>query len=109
MKTQPTAAGTTAGNEAHEQEGYVLLSFRAAWCGSCHIMEPVIRDVQQQFNTELKIISLDYDQSPEAIRRYHIRETPTMILLKNGKEKDRIAGTIPRITLKERLQQHLDQ
>jgi len=81
----------------------VLVEFYAEWNGTCQIMSPVIKDIKNQFNGELKICRVDYDKEKELISNYGIVKTPTYLIFYKGIIIDRMDGIIPRKTLLNKL------
>lgn len=75
----------------------VLLFFTADWCGACQRMKPAVERVAKRHPVRI----LDWDRSPEEIRKWNVRLLPTSIALKRGKEAGREVG----IVSEERLEQ----
>jgi thioredoxin 2 len=48
---------------------------------------------------------VNIDDSPALAKRFGVRSIPTMILLRNGREIDRIVGALPAAELHRRLEQ----
>ena len=72
----------------------VVVDFWAAWCGPCKMMAPVFSQVSSEMATSMRFAKVDTENSQDIATRYNIRSIPTMILFKNGKEMDRIAGAM---------------
>ena len=65
-----------------------ILYFSAPWCGPCKTLGPIIDALSSTINVEK--INVDNYQSQSA--KYRVRNIPTLILVENGVEKDRIIG-----------------
>tara|TARA_A100000172_G_scaffold67206_2_gene46939 strand:+ start:1294 stop:1539 length:246 start_codon:yes stop_codon:yes gene_type:complete len=65
-----------------------ILYFSAPWCGPCKTLGPIMDALSSTINVEK--INVDNDQSQSA--KYRVRNIPTLILVENGVEKDRIIG-----------------
>lgn len=72
----------------------VLVDFWADWCGPCKMMAPVFTQVASQMAAQVRFAKVDTEQARDISARYNIRSIPTMILFKNGKEIDRVAGAL---------------
>jgi thioredoxin 1 len=74
------------------KNGVILVDFWASWCLPCKMMAPVLNDVADELNGNTFIGKLDVDQNKVVASKYSIRNIPTMVLYKNGKEVNRFVG-----------------
>jgi len=81
-----------------------FLDFYADWCGPCIIMDPIIGELEKEFSGQMKIKKIDVDQNEQEAAKYGVMSIPTYILLKNGKEADRIIGAVPKQVLKNKVE-----
>ncbi|MCS6806259.1 MAG: thioredoxin [Acidobacteriota bacterium] len=82
----------------------VLVDFSAVWCGPCKMLEPTVRAIADEYAGRVHVYKLDIDQSPLTPARYGVRGVPTLILFKDGQERDRIIG----VTSKDTIEQMID-
>jgi thioredoxin len=82
----------------------VLLDMWAAWCGPCRTLAPVIEQLAQELAGRVRVAKLNIDENPSAADRYGVRSIPTLLLLRGGREIDRIVGAQPRAEIVRRLQ-----
>lgn len=73
-------------------ENMVLVDFWADWCGPCKSLAPIIEDIAEEFEGELKVAKVNADENPAISEKYAVRGLPTMILFKDGKECNRMVG-----------------
>ena len=73
--------------------GVVAVKFWAAWCAPCKRMSPIIEKMESEFES-VKFLSIDVDQVPAIAQKYKVRMLPTLLILKNGMEKNRINGLV---------------
>jgi len=83
----------------------VVVDFYADWCGPCKVMAPVLDDFARDHVGELLLAKLDTDRSPEVSERMGIRGIPTLILFRDGKERVRTTGAVPRERLEDLLRE----
>jgi thioredoxin 2 len=82
----------------------VLVDFYADWCAPCKIMAPVLDEFARDHTGELLVAKLDTDLNPEISQRFSIRGIPTLILFRDGQERERKTGAVPRQQLEEMVQ-----
>lgn len=81
--------------EVLEEKGLVLVDFFATWCGPCKMIAPILEELSGEL-TDVKIVKVDVDQSPETASTYGIQSIPTMKLFKDGKEVQTTVGFLPK-------------
>lgn len=82
----------------------VLLDLWAAWCGPCRTIAPVIEELATEMAGRVKVGKLNVDESPQTAARFGVRSIPTLLILKNGREADRLVGALPKQEILRRLQ-----
>ena len=85
----------------------VLVDFWSSWCPPCKMVEPVIKDLAEQYNGRLKIGKLNVDQNPKTATRYAIQGVPTFIVFNSGKVRQRRTGAQSEAQLQEILSEVL--
>ncbi|MFW6263983.1 MAG: thioredoxin [Cyanobacteriota bacterium] len=85
----------------------VLVDFYADWCGPCHMMSPILEQVNGQFSQKLQIVKVDTEKYPKLASQYQIQALPTLVLFKNGQPVDRIEGVLQAPQLIQHLQSQL--
>jgi len=80
-------------NFQHQTKGrIVLVDFWAAWCAPCRMMAPVLNDVAGELNGNAHVGKVDIEKYQSLAQKFKVRNIPTMILFKNGKEHSRFVG-----------------
>ena len=97
---------TDANFAAETGEGLVLVDFWATWCGPCKMIAPVLEEVDAELGDKLKIAKLDVDENQETASKYGVMSIPTLILMKDGQEVDKVIGYQPKEALVEFINKH---
>ncbi len=80
-------------NFDHQTKNRILLvDFWAGWCVPCRMMAPVLNDIASELNGSAFIGKVDIEQYQSLAKKYNVRNIPTMVLFKNGKEVNRFVG-----------------
>ena len=74
----------------------VLLDLWADWCGPCHMLSPTIEQLSSELAGRVTVAKLNIDENPGTAGRFGVRSIPTLLLLKNGREVDRLVGVQPK-------------
>ncbi len=74
------------------KSGVVLVDFWAPWCGPCKMQTPILEKVAAEIGDKAVIAKVNVDESPELAAKYGIRSIPTLILLKDGENKQQFVG-----------------
>lgn len=84
----------------------VLVDFTAVWCHPCKLLEPIVKDLAQEWQGRVKVVKLDADQNPSLLAQYGVMGIPTLMLFKGGQVKERLTGLQSRGKLVEKLAPH---
>ena len=79
-----------------------VIDFWATWCGPCKLMNPILDEVEKE-NPSLTITRIDIDSDKDMVEKYNIQSVPTYVILKDGKEVDRVIGAKPKFAFLKRV------
>jgi thioredoxin 1 len=70
----------------------VLVDFWASWCAPCKMMAPVLNDVASELTCNSLVGKVNIEHYQSLAQKFKVRNIPTLILLKNGREINRFVG-----------------
>ncbi len=85
----------------------VLLDLWAAWCGPCRIIAPTIEQLASELAGKILVGKLNVDENQMTASRFGVQSIPTLLILKDGREADRLIGVQSREAILRRLQSYL--
>ncbi len=86
----------------------VFVDFWAAWCGPCHMMEPIVDDLAKKYEGKnIKIGKLNVDENGDIASKYSVLSIPSFMVFKNGEVVDQIVGGVQKEKLQAMIEKHL--
>ena len=93
----------TFAEEVERAKGVVAVDFHAAWCAPCRVSTKVLEQVAPEYESRVRVATIDTDLNPATATRYGIRSLPTLIFFRDGKPVDQVVGAVPREMLQRRF------
>ena len=87
-------------------KGTVLVDFWAAWCGPCRMLGPIFEELSGEMEN-VKFAKVDITENEEIAQKFSVMSIPTLVLIKDGKEVDRMMGAVPKDTLRQWVESKL--
>jgi thioredoxin 2 len=82
----------------------VLLDLWAPWCGPCRMVAPMMEKLAAEWAGRVRVAKLNVDENPATAARFGAQSIPTILVLKNGREVDRMVGVQPKEEIERRLE-----
>ena len=84
----------------------VLVDFWAPWCGPCKAIAPTLEELGASYSGRATIGKLNVDENPTTASRFRVQAIPTLILFKDGEEKERLIGAQSKASISELLDRY---
>jgi thioredoxin 1 len=70
-----------------------LIAFKAAWCGPCKMLTPILKQLQTEgYDIEM----VDVDENTELAEANNVLSIPTLDFFEDGKKYRRVLGFQPK-------------
>ena len=84
--------------DAVVKSGTVLVDFFATWCGPCKMIAPILEEVANE-RPDIPVVKVDVDESGALAARFGIVSIPTLVVLQDGQEVNRLIGYKPKAAI----------
>ncbi len=96
-------------DETIKKNPIVLVDFWAGWCGPCRALAPTIEQLSDEMAGKILVGKLDVDENPQTAEKFQVYSIPTVILIRNSCEVDRIVGLCPKKQYDSAIQKHMNE
>ncbi|MBK5260116.1 MAG: thioredoxin [Thermoanaerobaculia bacterium] len=86
--------------------GAYVVDFWAAWCGPCRTIAPVIEQLAAE-RADVRFAKLNVDENQRTAAQFGVQGIPLLIFFRDGKERGRVVGAVPRAKIESAIQQYL--
>jgi thioredoxin 1 len=94
-------------NEVLNADKPVLVDFTAVWCPPCKMIDPIVKQLAQDWDGKVKVVKLDADENPNILMQFGVLGIPTLLLFKGGQVQERVTGYQPKEKLLTKLNPHI--
>ncbi len=95
-------------DEVIQADKPVLVDFWATWCVPCKMVTPIVEEIATEQADKLRAVKMDVDTNPMTPGKLGIMGIPALILFKEGKPVERIAGKITKDKVLSQISPYLD-
>ena len=95
-------------NEVLDADKPVLVDFTAVWCQPCRMIDPIVKQLAQDWDGKVKVVKLDADENPNIMMQYGVMGIPTLMLFKSGEIKERVTGYQPKEKLVTKINPYIE-
>jgi len=81
----------------------VLVDLWAPWCGPCRMVAPVLERLSAEFASDLKVVKVNVDESPQTAQRYRATSIPMLLFLRGGDLVETVVGAQPEHVLRTKI------
>jgi thioredoxin 2 len=85
----------------------VLLDMWAPWCAPCRMVAPSVDQLAAEMAGRIRVGKLNVDDNPVTAERFHVRSIPALLVIKAGREIDRMVGVQPKSEIARRIERAL--
>ena len=81
----------------------VLVDFSATWCGPCRALEPVMKELSDEYEGKVKIVKCDVEECQDSAARFGVMNIPYLAFIKKGELVDSNLGAAPKRIIAEKI------
>lgn len=72
----------------------IILDFWAEWCGPCKVLKPIMEKIGEEYKDKISVKPINIEEDREDLSsQYKVRNIPTVVFIKDGKEVERFVGS----------------
>ena len=84
----------------------VVLDFWGTWCQPCRALRPHLEQLAADHGEKWRFVAVHIENNIDAVERYKVTSTPTLIYMRNGDEVHRTSGAVTPSTVDDALLTH---
>ncbi|PSQ58214.1 thiol reductase thioredoxin [Halobacteriales archaeon SW_7_71_33] len=81
-----------------------LMDFYADWCGPCKTQDPILEEIEEDWNDRFELVQIDVDEEQDIANEYQVRSLPTLIVENDDGIVERFVGVTQREDIETALE-----
>ncbi len=88
-----------------KEKSAVVVDFYADWCMPCLMVSPIVEELAGKLK-KIRFAKVNVDENANLSARFNVSSIPCIIIFKEGKEVERIIGSLPADVLEEKISKY---
>lgn len=81
-----------------------LKDFRADWCGPCKTQDPILEELEEDWDGRFTVEKIDVDEAQDIANEYQVRSLPTLVIENEDGVVERFVGVTQREDIEAALE-----
>ncbi|MBQ8194955.1 MAG: thioredoxin [Oscillospiraceae bacterium] len=97
-------SGDTFETEVLQSDGVILADFYSDSCVPCKRLSPVLAELEEQYENEIKLVKININFDMELAEKYEVQSVPTLVFFRNGEEISRLNGSLKKSDIESAIE-----